>query len=1084
MNNDFSRQFALWTLFFGFLFGTQTIYSQTGTVSVDFKNAPPQKIIDYLKSQTPYQFIYQKDLDLSLPLVTLKKDNVSIDEILSDLQGLTNLNFKRTQNNIAVNSKDSGKKKKKGKITGRVVDVNGLSLPGVNIKVIGLNLGTQSDFDGHYVLELESGEYTIEVSAISFQTQKISGVKVLEDKETPLVVSLKEDAQSLKEVVITQNYKKATASVEGMLLQQKKAAQFSDGISAEQIARTPDRDVGSSLKRITGVTTVGDKYVVVRSMGERWNQAVMDGIVLPSTDAYQQNFSFDIIPTSIVESIVVSKSATPDMYANFAGGYVEIQTKAIPKENFTSFSISTSYNSQSTFEERLTKQEGDYDYWGFDDGRRNFPSATSLTAQNKPAAEQDPNISINQSKRFTEDNFTTYKTYGAPGTTLQFGIGRNYILKDNNKWGFVGSLIFKNTQEKLEIEHIERGSYMSNSMFAPESETQAYSTFTKYGYNNSGANYNFNSTLGGMFNAAIQLDNHKITMRNTVMHIYNNQLTQITGWRNSQSPGDILDKRSLPETNETNYPVYTTFIQNKIEGNHKFDKLEVNWYGAYGNVTKDTKDATFITYGITKRGDDELVGYGVYNSDSNFRRSNFTNDEVNYNAAINFKYSFNFSDSFTNDIKAGYFGTYKKATNQQVSVKLETFGRSFGVDPNYDKDVIYGSLTKFLDGSNYYYGGFGWFGSLKYSNKYIGDVKVHSPFLMMDNKMGRFVRLVWGARAESYLYTQIGSQSIAAGDFGKNQKDDKLWQFLPSASLIISPTNKINVRLGYNRSVLRPQFAERLNVPYLDPIRAVMIYNYGGGVVSSVANNYDLKMEWFPSGGEILSFGVYHKDIADPIEGVGASDTSAGRDIYNMNSDSAKLWGVELEFYKSLSFLGEGETLKDLFIYGNATVNSTKVIGYDRIDGKGGLYEANRPLYGQSPYSYNFGLDYVGERLGFSLRHNAVGDQYILVGFDYNAEEIRKPFGVTDAQVSYKFFKERNLELKCSLKNLLDTGIETYNNFNSYSKNVAVPPGTTNPRAQWGLGAGATDKYDENLDQEMFKAKNGRTLSVSINYSF
>lgn len=1079
MNNEFSRRFAiaLWILFLGVFLRTNTIYAQSGTVSVDFKNAPPQKVIDNLKSRTPYQFVYQKDLDLTLPLITLKKDNVSIDEILRDLQNLTNLNFRRNENNIAVNSKEGEKKKRKGKITGKVVDVNGLSLPGVNIKVTELAMGAQSDIDGNYVLELEPGQYTIEISAISFQTQKITGVKVLEGGETPLVVSLKEDAQSLNEVIIIQDYKKATASVEGMLLQQKKAAQFSDGISSEQIARTPDRDVASSLKRITGVTTVGDKYVVVRSMGERWNQAVMDAIALPSTDAYQQNFSFDIIPTSIVESIVVSKSATPDMYANFAGGYVEVKTKDIPKENFTNFSISTSYNSRSAFKERLTKQQGDYDYLGFDDGRRNFPSAENLTAQNVKSDAADPNISIGESKQFTQDNFTTYTTYGAPGTTLQFGIGRAYKLRDNNKWGFVGSLIFKNTQEKLDIEHTQRGKYKSNSEFSAENEKAPYSTFAKYGFNNSGANYNYNSTLGGMFNAAIQLGNHKITSRNTVMHIYNNQLTQITGWDNGDATGEILNGSLLARTAETNYPVYTTFIQSKIEGNHQFEKLEINWYGAYGNVTKDTKDATFLNVNRRKVGDDELVYYDLYNQGQNIKRSNFNNDEIDYNAAINFKYSFNFGDTFTNDIKAGYFGTYKKATNEQVSVKLETFGRAS------DREFIYEPLSKFLDGSNYYYGGYGWFGGFKYGKQYVGDIKVHSPFLMLDNKMGRFLRLVWGVRAESYLYTQIESQSIDAGNFNQEQKDDKLWQFLPSASLIISPTNKMNIRLGYNKSVLRPQFAERLNIPYFDPIRSYFIYNYTGGIVSSVANNYDFKMEWFPSGGEILSFGVYHKNIDDPIESVGALNTSNEMNVYNINSYNAKLWGFELEFYKSLSFLGEGETLKDLFIYANATVNSTKVISYERIDATGGLYQANRPLYGQSPYSYNFGLDYVGDRLGFSLRNTGIGDQYILVGFDYGAEEIRKPYAITDAQVSYKFFKEKNLEVKCSLKNMFDVGIETYNNANSYSKIEDVPPGS-NPRERYSLGAHATDKYDEDLDQEIFKAKNGRTFSLSLNYSF
>ena len=1075
MNNNLFRQPAFWILFFGVLFGSSKMYSQTGTVSVDFKNSSPQKIIENLKARTPYQFIYQKDLDLTVPLVTLKKDNVSIDEILTDLQNMTNLNFRRNENNIAVNSKDASKKKRKGKITGKVVDVNGLSLPGVNILVAELRLGAQSDIDGNYVLEVEPGEYTVEISAISFQTQKITGVKVLEGGETPLVISLKEDAESLNEVIIIQDYKKATASVEGLLLQQKKAAQFSDGISAEQIARTPDRDVASSLKRITGVTTVGEKYVVVRSMGERWNQAVMDGIALPSTDAYQQNFSFDIIPTSIVESIVVSKSATPDMYANFAGGYVEVKTMDIPKENFTNFSISTSYNSRSTFKERLTRKEGQYDYWGFDDGRRDYP--TGLVALDLPATEAGSGLFLEQSKQFTEDNFTTYKTYGAPGTTLQFGIGRTYKLRDNNKWGFVGSLIFKNTQEKLDIEHTERGVYKSNTEFTEEKEGAPYSTFRKYGFKNSGANYNYNSTLGGMFNAAIQFDNHKITSRNTVMHIYNNQFTQINGWDMGQPTEDILNGSNLATTSESNYPVFTTFIQNKIEGNHKFEKLEINWYGAYGNVTKDTKDATFVDIARRKVGDDVLQYYDVYNAGNSFRRSNFTNDEVDYNAAINFKYSFDFSDSFTNDIKAGYFGTYKKATNLQESAKLVTVGQGT------DRANISEPLTKFLDGSNYYYGGYGWQDFGIYGNRYVGDVKIHSPFLMLDDKLGRYVRLVWGVRAESYIYTQIESQSEVPDAFPNVQGDDKVWQFLPSASLIISPTNKMNVRLGYNKSVLRPQFAERLTIPYFDPIRSAKIYNYTDGLVSSVANNYDLKLEWFPSGGEVLSFGVYHKNIDNPIEAVGFLNPSGARDIYNTNSDNAKLWGVELEFYKSLSFLGEGDILKNLFVYGNASVNHTKVTSYVRIDGAGGTYEANRPLYGQSPYTYNLGLDYVGERLGFSLRHNAVGDQYILVGFEYFAEEIRKPYAVSDAQVSYKFFKERNLEVKCSMKNMFDAGIETYNNANSYSKIEDVPSGS-NPRERYSLGADATKKFDQDLDREVFKAKNGRTISISLNYSF
>lgn len=1079
MNNAFLKQFplAFRVLLFGILFSTNCLYAQSGTVSVDFKNASPKEIIENLESRTPYKFVYQSGTDLDAPRVTLKKDNVTIDEVLKELQAITNLNFRRNENNIAVNKKSAPKKM--GKITGKAVDNTGLSLPGATIRIIETGMAVTSDNDGNYSFTLEEGAYTVEASYVSFQTQRITDVKVTGNDETKLNIALMEDAKALDEVVITQTYQRATATVEGLMLQQKRAAQFSDGISAEQIARTPDSDVGSTLKRITGVTTVDERFVVVRSMGERWNQAVMDGVNLPSTDANQQQFNFEIIPTAMVESVVVSKNATPDMYANFAGGHVEVKTKAIPKEDFTSFSVGTSYNNRSTFKDRLTRKEGATDYFGFDDGRRDYPKG--LVNIEIPTEEAAAGPFLEQSRRFTQDNFSTYKTYAAPGTSLQFAVGRSYELKDNNKWGFVGSLLFKNTQEQLKIEHTERGSYMRNSVFvmAPEN---GYATLTKYGFRNSGASYNFNSTLGGMFNAGVQLGRHKITMRNTLMHIFDNQLTQVTGWNfySNDIPG-IMNGTQLPFTQETSYPVFQTFIQNKIEGEHKFNDLEVNWFAAYGNISRETKDATFIQKYRREVGDDVLVYQNVYNSASRFPlgRANYTNEEKNYNVGLNLKYAFNFGETFKNDIKAGYFGTYKNATNQQESVNLRVVGQ--GVD---GIDVLY-PVSELLDGSHYEWGGFGWQREGYYGNRYEGEVKVHSPFLMLDNKISRFVRLVWGLRAESYVYEEISSQSEKGFEDSAEQKDDKKWQYMPSASLTVSPVDNMNIRFGYNKSVLRPQFSERLNIPVYDPIRSAMIINATDGIVSTVSDNYDFKFEWFPAPGQVLSFGVYKKNIANPIEGVTQIGGDGGsRSINILNSNAAKLWGIEFEVLKSLSFLGEGEALEDLYISANAAFNDTKVTSYQRIDGTGGLYKANRPLFGQSPYNYNVGLDYVGERLGFSLRHNATGEQYILVGFDYDGEEIRRPYAVTDVTVSWKFFKERNLQVKCSVKNLFDRAIETYNNFNSYSVINENHVNLSNPRDARLLAPGTSKRYDEGIDRKLFKAYTGTTLNMTVSYSF
>lgn len=1085
MNHALLRRFPQYCWILLLLLNFNNVFAQSGTVSVDFNNATPEQIIKNLESRTPYRFVYPEGLDLTGPGVTLKKENVSIDEVLQALQAVTNLNFKRTENNIAVNKKQTPKKK--GKVTGKVVDAAGLSLPGASILIIGTPISAVADMDGNYSLTVDAGSYTIEFSFMSFQTQKVSDVVVTGDTGTVLNIVLQEDAKSLDEVVITTTYKKATATAEGLLLQQKNAIQFSDGISAQQIAQTPDNEVGSALKRINGVTTVDDKYVVVRSMGERWNQAVMDGVNLPSTDAYQQHFSFDIIPTALVESIVVSKSATPDMNANFAGGLIEVKTKDIPRENFTVLLASTSYNSRSTFQDQVTKQRGSSDYFGFDDGTRDFPKglqALDIPVATNPAA-AEPFLA--QSRRFTQDNFTNYTTNTPLNSFYQLGIGRAYQLENNNRWGFVAALNVRNTQSTLEIDHTERGRYMENTRFYAEGTSNVtgdgirqYSELQQYGYKNSGASYTYNSTVSGMFNAGLQLGKNRFSFRNTYMHIYENQLTQITGW---DTYGDniqqIVNGTILPRTETTNYPVYQLFNQHKIDGNHKFGAIVVDWFTAYSHTAKDTKDATFMTANRNNVGDDVLQYFNIYNSGADsFRRENYWNKETDINWGASGEWNFD-TGKVNHRIKAGYFGSAKQAENQQERAVLRIVGENGGQGASTS---IYLTPAELLDGSQYAWGGFGWEKISFYGNKYEGKVAVHAPFAMLDHKLGRLVRLVWGLRAESFVYTEVSSQKQdQPGDV--EQLDDKTWQYMPSVSLTVSPRTDLNVRLGYNKSVLRPQFAERLGIPYYDPVRGGLILANSSGIVSSVSDNYDFKIEWFPAPGEILSFGAYHKAIDKPIEAITQIGSDGARYIFNMNSHSAKLSGIEMEVRKNLTFLGEGKALESIFLSGNATLNDTKVTSFVNLFGTGGTYEANRPLYGQTTYAYNLGLDYTGERIGFSIRHNGSGDQYLLVGYEYRGEEIRRPYATTDAQVYYKFFKDRNFEVKFSTRNLFDSTYETYNNQNSYSKIIPGEYGR-NPRDQFGLGSGATKRYDEGIDRIRFRSWVGRTLTLSLNYTF
>ncbi len=364
---------------------------------------PLIEVLEEFAGKTGMRLAYSKVDIKELKVKGVKCENTSINSCLKDITSGLPVVFRLHGDLISIKYEGSNVSiSGNGRIAGKIVDEVGNPIAGAEVGIA--NKTVQTDNNGDFTVDLPSGIYTLTVKAQKYNTLRVEKLSVV-NKETNTVSfalnAASDKITDIKEVVVTAIRKADTQA--GLLTQQKKAAQMSDGISAEQISKTPDSDVGGTLKRVTGITTIDNKYVVVRSMGERWNTAAMDGINLPSTEAYNQNFSFDIIPTAMVESVVVSKSATPDMNANFAGGYVEVKTKDIPNENFTTVTLGTSYNDQATFKEALTRKRGKYDYFGYDDGTRDFPKGLEAIAINNPKI-------FDQSKQFVNDNFTTYKT--------------------------------------------------------------------------------------------------------------------------------------------------------------------------------------------------------------------------------------------------------------------------------------------------------------------------------------------------------------------------------------------------------------------------------------------------------------------------------------------------------------------------------------------------------------------------------------------------------------------------------------------------------------------------------------------------
>ena len=90
--------------------------------------------------------------------------------------------------------------------------------------------------------------------------------------------------------------------------------------SAESIKRSPDKNTGEVLKRAPGTSVQDGKYLVVRGLADRYNQAMLNGVLLSSTEPDRKTFSFDLFPAAVIDNIIVNKTFIPELPGEWAGG--------------------------------------------------------------------------------------------------------------------------------------------------------------------------------------------------------------------------------------------------------------------------------------------------------------------------------------------------------------------------------------------------------------------------------------------------------------------------------------------------------------------------------------------------------------------------------------------------------------------------------------------------------------------------------------------------------------------------------------------------------------------------------------------
>ncbi|WP_345330263.1 TonB-dependent receptor domain-containing protein [Mucilaginibacter defluvii] len=972
-----------------------------------------------------------------------------------------------------------------GRIAGKVVDEKGEGIPGATVRVAGQTIGTQTGIDGSFSLAVKAGTYIIDISFISYQTKRITDVVVKSGEVTALNVSLQQQTAQLKEVVVSSTYRKS--STEGLYTRQKNASNITNGISAEQIAKTPDANVGQSLKRISGLATFDNKYVIVRGISERYNVATLDGTPLPSTDYTQRNFSFDLLPAEVIEGIVVHKTITPDLPVGFAGGMVQVNTRDIPTKNFVSFSIGTGFNDQSTGKDFISAKRGKYDYLGYDDGTRKMVPSFRVTDGATGAGADDPRgfteADFQYARQFT-NNWGLYKYKTQPNQNYTFGIGQNYNLKkDGERIGFIATLNYRNTQSIVDVVN-----QRSIFLFSP----QAINNLFDGNPTGFGKIYNFNTTYGGVLNMGYRSKKHQISIRNSYSRIFSNPTTIISGYDN-ESGGVLLGAQYAPSTMRiVTEPDFLGLLQNKIQGEHQAGLYKLNWDVSRTALNRSRKD--MLRRQIVNN--NQLYGnyfHDFVDADAinvfPLSRQAFDVKETDYNWTASVSRPISTAPEFTGTVKLGYIGFNKKQVNNFITAYLRPASNNgFELDPNFVIEDVHTPENFAPNKLAYEVNPIG-------LNSYDGTSQFHAGYAMVDQTLWEKLRFVGGLRVEYFKLQLIGDAISSLNALISspnivlvaNEDDiDKPWQILPSANLTYSVTDQFKVKAAYSQSMVRPEFNERSFATRYDPVLQGDVT--GNLVISTKTDSYDLRGEWYPGLGEILSAGIFYKYLDRPLE----LTKRGGQDLYVYNNGFwAKSYGLELEVRKRLGFINSDLPLLDqVTVFSNATLLRSKVRGAlpprpELVDpANPNVYrlvsqpdERDRPLYGQTPFLLNTGVEYSGKIFGFNIVHNHSGRKFYLLTDNLALNEYEAPYDQVDVQLNANVLKNKG-KIRFNFGNLFNNRNFYYNGMASYE-----PIDPNNAEAGNRLKPGYTDGYEKD-DVITFSRKYGRTFTLSFNYTF
>ncbi len=892
----------------------------------------------------------------------------------------------------------------KGVLEGKIFDgKTNSTIQSVTIEVVNEKITKAANVDGQFSLTLDAGKkYSLKITAVGYQTKIVDDVSVEAGKTTSLEISINVASKTEGEVIIrSSSRKESTAS---LISYQKNTSVVASVISAETIRRSPDKNTGEVLKRVPGTSVQDGKYLVVRGLADRYNQAMLNGILLSSTEPDRKTFSFDIFPSSIIDNIIINKTFIPELPGEWAGGIIQVNTKDVPAKNFLTVQVGTGFNTATVGKDFYNYKGSNTDFLGYDNGERALPSSIPRRAifTNLLPAEKTALVSS-----FSNNWMATTKNNDLSllNNALQISGGFVKPLGEKSKVAAVFALNYNRTNKKLEFE---------NRIFGIQNNIASLNF--DY-YNNK---YSQDILAGALANISFQLGrDNKISFKNILNVNTTNYATLRTGkdFETNSIVGDNIRATELAFK-------ANTFYNSQVTGDHNINPInaKLHWYGSFNILDQYVPDQRRLQYNQddpTNPSSPYSLLISASNSSQKTGSRYFGNlNDYIYTAGGDLAKSFKIKGA-AQTIKGGYF----------FQVKDRLFNsRPFAIYlPSDNKALRLLDPSKIFDPANFGNGNDNKFALNEIAGnrfRYIANSIMNAGFLQFDNQLLKKLRIVWGLRVEDFDQL-IGSTKKTDERFVNTKKTD----YLPGVNITYKISDKTNIRVSGSQTVVRPEFRELSTFSFFD-------FDLGATVTGNPKlertkiTNADVRYELYPRAGELVTFGVFYKKFIKPIE-LFANTTGAGSsNTFNyVNADDATSYGAEFEFRKKLEAIN---ALKNFILQGNFSYI------YNRIP------TLKRPMQGQSPYLANLALQYDIEKAGINttLLFNQIGRRIYYVGSSTlnggSAADDTPPVyeasrPLLDFQISKKVIAKKG-ELKLNVSDIFNRPANFYHDLNSNKK--------------------------------------------------